>query len=151
MIRSTVTGSAELRYVAGKLRKAAARDLQVELSKAQREAFKPLAPEIRLEALAILPGGYGPTMANAVKVSVRSNLARATVTANIFARARKELRDVVAVNRGLLRHPLFGNRNRWYAQKVRAGFVTRAVNRLEDRIGRESTDALDRIVKEIAR
>lgn len=151
MIHSSITGSAELRYVAGKMRKQAARGLQLELGKAQREAFKPLAPEIRLEALAILPSGYGPVMANAVKVSVRSSLAQATVTAKVFARGRKELRDVTAVNRGLLRHPLFGNRLRWYAQKVRAGFVTKAANRLEDRIGHESVDALDRVVREIAR
>jgi hypothetical protein len=151
MLSMSVGGAAELRYIAARLRKTAAVGLRKELGKAQRQAFRPLEKEIKGEAGVSLPSGYAPPMARTVKVSVSTRLGEMAVTARIFARGRKELRDVASVNRGLLRHPLFGNRRYWFRQGVRPGFVDRPVRRLEDRIVRESRDALERVANEIVR
>jgi len=146
-------GGAELRYVAGKLRKAAARDLTRELRAGQRKAFRPLQPEIKAEAALSLPkrGGYAGIMSRAVKVSVRTGFGPNALTARIYARGRAEARDVVAVNDGLLRHPRFGDRQHWYAQRVRRGFVDRPVDRVADRVLGESAEAAERVLQQIAR
>jgi hypothetical protein len=148
-----ISGGAELRYVAGKLRKAAARDLTRELRSGQRAAFRPLQPEIKAEAAATLPkrGGYAGVMSRAVKVSVRTGIGKNALTARVYARGRAEARDVVAVNNGILRHKLFGNRRHWYAQRVRTGFVDRPADRLADRVLNESAEAVGRVLQQIAR
>jgi hypothetical protein len=55
------------------------------------------------------------------------------------------------VDAGTLRHPLYGNRRRWFTTRVRAGFVDRPVKDLSRRIADESLDALERIGREITR
>jgi hypothetical protein len=150
LISTTVTGGAELRYVAGRLRKAAARDLTRELRAGQRAAFRPLEREIKVSAAARLPGAYGPLMAKAVKVSLRRG-GGAVYVARVYARGKAELRDVRAVNGGTLRHPLFGDRNRWYATRVRPGFVDRPVDHLMDRVLEQSAQAAERVLQSIAR
>jgi hypothetical protein len=144
---------AELRYVAGKLRKAAARDLTRELRKGQRAAFRPLQKEIKAEALATLPkaGGYNVTMSRAVKVTVTTGTGKKALTARIYATGKADARDVRKVNDGILRHPLFGNRKNWHTTKVRAGFVDRPIDRLSDQVLKESADAVQRVLDSIAR
>lgn len=156
-------GGAELRYVAGKLRKAAARDLTRELRSGQRKAFRPLQPEIKAEAAATLPkrGGYAAVMSRAVKVSVRTGFGPNALTARIYARGKTEARDVVAVNDGILRHKLFGKatyrsrageiKSGWSTTRVRRGFVDRPVDRLADRVLNESAEAAERVLETIAR
>jgi hypothetical protein len=150
MITASVRGGAELRYVAGRLRKAAARDLTRELRAGQRSALRPLQREIKVEAAATLPGGYGPLMAKAVRVSLRRG-GGAVFVARVYARGRAELRDVRAVNGGTLRHPLFGNRGHWYTTRVRPGFVDRPADRVMDRVLDECAEAVERVLTSIAR
>ena len=150
MIGVGITGAAECRYVAGKLRKAAARDLTRELRRGLREAAAPLQPEIKSEAAATLPSGYGSVMAKAVKVTTRVRFGGSPqLTIRVYARGRKEERDVRAVNAGTLRHPLYGNRRHWYATRVRPGFVDRPIDRLGEEVSDRALDALDRIAAEI--
>lgn len=151
----SISSGAELRYVAGQLRKAAARDLTRELRKGQRAAFRPLQKEIKAEALATLPKSrpthYGAIMSKAVKVSVTTGTGRTALTARVYARGKVEHRDVAAVNAGRLRHPVFGNRKKWVMQRVRPGFVDRPADRLADQVLRESADAAQRVLDSIAR
>lgn len=146
----------ELRYVAGLLRKAAARDLTRELRKGQRAAVRPLQREIKAEALATLPkrGQYNVTMSRAVKVSVTTGTGRKALIARIYARGKVEHRDVVAVNAGRLRHPFWGRwikGNRNHEQRIRPGFADRPIDRLSDQVLKESADAAERVLKSIAR
>ncbi len=151
--RLSGASGAELRYLAGKLRKAAARDLTRELRQGQRKAVRPLQKEIKAEALATLPkhGGYNVTMSKAVKVSVTTGTGRNALTIRVYAAGKADARDVRAVNAGILRHPLFGHRKSWHTTKVRAGFVDRPVDRLSDQILRESAEAAERVLESIAR
>ena len=144
---------AELRYVAGQLRKAAARDLTRELRKGQRAAFRPLQREIKAEALATLPkaGGYNVVMSKAVKVTITTGTGAKALTARIYATGKGDARDVKRVNDGVLRHPLFGRRTSWHTTKVRAGFVDRPIDRLADQVLKESADAVQRVLDSIAR
>lgn len=146
MIR--MKGAAELRYVATLVERQRVAGLKKELSRAQRQAFAPLLPAIKAEAVT-LPSGYAPTMARTVKLSVRRR--GLSTTAEVYARGRRKERDVRSVDAGQLRHPLFGNRNHWFVTRVRSGFVDRPVKDLGRRIATESLDALERVANEIAR
>ena len=150
MLDIQITGAVELRYVAGLLRKAGLKDLEKERRKAQRDAVKPLQREIRTEAAATLPGEYARLMARAIRVTVQFG-GSAVLTGRVYARGKREMRDVRAVNNGVLRHPVFGNRSRWAAQAVRPGFVTRAVDRTWDRVYRASDEAHRKYLERIAR
>ena len=159
----TMTSGAELRYVAGLLRKAAARDLTRELRKGQRAAFRPLQKEIKAEAAATLPkrGGYNVVMSRAVKVSVTTGTGRNALTARVYATGKREQRDVRRVNAGILRHPTFGRRtikkkdgtvkSMWQEQRIRSGFVDRPADKLADQVLKESADAVERVLDQIAR
>jgi hypothetical protein len=152
VIRSGITGGAELRRVAANLRKGQARDLTVELRKGQRKAYAPLQAEVKANAAAMLPGAYAAVMAKSVKVSVRSRFsAGAVITARVYARGKAELRDVRAVNAGAVRHPLFARRSRWYVTRITPGFVDLAADRVADRVLSESADAAERVLMKIAK
>ena len=147
------TSGAELRYLAGKLRKAAARDLTRVLKRAQREAVKPLQREIKAEALATLPkrGLYNQIMSRAVKTSVTGGTPGKRLIVRVYARGKAEERDVKRVNDGILRHPVFGHRKTWKTTRVRPGFVDRPVDKLADQVLDKSADEVKLLLEEIAR
>lgn len=125
------------------------RDLRVEMRKAQLAAFKPLRTAIKAQAATTLPSGYAPIMSRSVRVSVRD--AGPDVFAVVYARGKKEARDVASVNQGALRHPLFRNRDHWFVTRVRPGFVERPAKELGEDIAKNALDAAERITREIAR
>jgi hypothetical protein len=148
------SSAAELRYLAAKFRKAAARDLTRVLKRAQREAVKPLQKAIKEEALATLPkrGGYSVVMAKAVKVSASGGTPGRPLIVRIYARGKTEERDVRQVNAGILRHPVFGVwRRRVPPTRVRPGFVDRPVDKLADEVLKRSADEVGKLLEEIAR
>lgn len=155
MLDLALYGSArEMRLVASLLRKAHYQDLAKDRQKGYRAAFRPLEREVKLEASATLPkaGGYAPLMARAVKVQIRIDTATKIVaSARVFARGKKELRDVVAINNGRIRHPVYGNRARWSVTTVRPGFVTRPFDRTVKRAVDEADKAHQRWVERMAR
>lgn len=151
--------SVEARHLAIRLRKAAARDLQREVRSAKVRSVQPLQAEIKTEAVRTLPSGYGPLMGKDVRVSTQTR--GSTLQVRVFARGRTELRDVRAINGGVLRHKLFGRstyfdragrkRSGWFAQRVRPGFVDRPVDDLADRVLREAAHGVGEVLQKIAR
>lgn len=149
-----VFGQAELKKVAGLLREADRRDLERELRASQRRAFSGLEKSVKKSALEFLPhrGGYASTMFATVRVEIVTRLSgRVTVRARVFARGSKELRDVASVNRGRLRHPLFGNRLHWYDTRVKPGFVDSAASRVPDAAVREGIRGVERVIRKITK
>ena len=110
-VGGSIKGRAELREVITKLEVSAPAELEKDLLAGTREALKPIRADVKAEALAKLPkrGGYAALLARSVKVSTRVTggnkiVARVSVTAS----GKREKRDLPAVNRGVLRHPVFG-------------------------------------------
>lgn len=72
---------------------------------------------------AFMPSGYAPTLAGSL--AIRTTSRRETVSVVVLAPTRGvKGRAVRKLEVGVLRHPLFGNRRRWYDQRVRAGFAS---------------------------
>lgn len=135
---SRVTGAAQLRQLEVRLLKAGP-----ELDRNVAEELKKTAPvvagEIRKQAITHMPArhGYGRTLAKALDFHAQIFVGRG-MTMTVWANGRPRRRDLPTLNRGILRHPLFGNRSHWYSQTrgVKRGFVTDGVRRSEGRIVR---------------
>jgi hypothetical protein len=57
--------------------------------------------------------------------------------------------DVRSLDRGRLRHPLYGNRRHWYDQKVTPGWFTKTLQRQAERVRRELIGVLTDISKKL--
>src|ERR1041385_4302888 len=98
-------------------------------------------------------GGRSPTtrpfrasIAAAVRISVRTTgtpgarvwLDRSLLPPDLPVGAVNQLNDL-----GRLRHPVFGNKKRWAAQRTTSGFWTKTVRAHQDRMTREMERVVD--------
>lgn len=146
-----VTGGAELRKVRNRLRQVGDKGLGKEMGKALRAAARPLQPAIRKEAIVAMPSGYGPTLSKSLRfrTAIKETRHTAAVTVRVHGDGRREKRMVPALNRGRLRHPLYGNRGYWYDQRVRPGFVDRPADRLMPEMARQMNAVISYVADQI--
>lgn len=153
MIGGGVKGQAELRHVQGLLTVSPQR-LQANMVTGIRGEMRKVQPEVKTEA-GTLPkrGGYARVMAAAIKAATSVRTAGHVIRASVkvSAQGKAAERDVATINAGRLRHPLFRNRKHWFTTRVRPGFVTRPVKRLEDRITDVARNARDDVAGKIVR
>jgi len=58
--------------------------------------------------------------------------------------------DLPALDRGKLRHPLFGDREHWYEQKVRKGWWTKSLTKAANtRVRKELVGAVERTLRSL--
>jgi hypothetical protein len=86
------------------------------------KATRPAQREITGHLERYLPDRYAAELRREMKVSAGAAVGRGRVGVRVQAAARKS--GLGALNSGRLRHPLFGNRERWYTQRVRRGFFS---------------------------
>lgn len=153
MLDFQVRGAAQLR--------AAARQLGIEAAALRRGASRALERGVRglrtsiPAAAARLPSGYAPVMAADVAVSTSVRLAGRdpSISVRVWAEGAPagDHRDVTAVDAGMLRHPLFGNRDRWYDQAVRPGFASEPFANTRPDILAEIEKEWDQMVSRVER
>lgn len=115
-----------------------------------------------------MPSGYAPVLARSLRfrTQVRASHSTARVLFRVYGDGRREQRDVAALNKGTLRHPVFGRTrplkrhakhratskaNPWVPQKVRKGFVDRPADRLTPEVARQMQAVVDWVGDQIAR
>jgi len=126
------------------------RELNEALKKRVRPVLEPLKKDIPATAARYMPSGYGPLLARSTKVYIRVGSGAAfKATVRVMATGKREQRDVVARNRGELRHPLFGNRRRWYMTRARPAFVDVPVEQAHHRVVDAAEKARDDIADHI--
>jgi hypothetical protein len=135
MVDVSISGASELRRVAAQLR-AEHRSLQRKVTAGTRKAIRPLEQAIRAEIPHRMPHRYAAVLEGAIKVAISIRSATG-IRLTIKAMGRRVQRDVNARNLGSLRHKLFGDRNHWYDQAIRPGFVTDPVRASAEDIYRE--------------
>jgi hypothetical protein len=118
----TVRGEEKLAKIAGAVQRFAP-DLRKELLREIRTGVKPILEEIRDEAEETLPrrGGLADLVAGA-KYGVRTRTFGKE--AGVRVEGRLPGHDINSVDRGSLRHPVFGRKS-WVQQPVRPGFFSR--------------------------
>lgn len=148
-----VTGSAQLHHVMQVLRETGNEGLGKGMAAGLRLAAGQLTPAVLAEVPRSMPRGYAPVLSKSLqfRTEVRAFKHVARVTWRVYGDGQKERRDVPGLNRGTLRHPLFGNRQWWVDQKVRRGFVDRPVDRLGPVASRQMQIVVDKVAEKIAR
>lgn len=116
-------GAEDFLRVSKALKAAGDKELRKELNKSLREAAKPIIKATRAAALEQLPkrGGLAAQVAREPqRVQVRTGAKTAGVRI-VVGRRRGGAR---MADQGLVRHPLFGDREHWYTTKVPEGWFT---------------------------
>lgn len=128
--------------------------LRKELNKAIQLATRPIVKEIRVEARMTLPraGGLNRYVARSsikTKKYTGSNPGVVIRASKTKSAGGKKV-DIRRINKGSLRHPLYGNRRNWYLQAVPPGFWSRPTNRAAKRTRKELKKAMSRIARRIS-
>lgn len=112
---------AKLERVAAAVRASGNKELRRELEKGLRRAVRPMQKTFRAGALGYLPfrGGLAEWVASDMRFRTSVSVGERT---RLRIRASLPGHDLPAINRGRLRHPVFGNRENWVLQLVRPHF-----------------------------
>ncbi|SRR6266581_3151826 len=148
-------GPYQLRKLSARLREAGeeGKGLRRELYKAVSAAARPLAAEIKNvgHLRPYMPDRYADVLAADMSVTTVKRTGRDPGVA-IKAKGRaKPKRHLKRLDGGKLLHPLFGDRERWFAQTkaVHAGFFTDPARRAAPGIRREVLAAMHETGKKI--
>lgn len=145
----TVQGADDLARLSRRLKEAGDKDLNRELRKGIQRATKPLKEAAKRSARERLPkrGGLNEWVAKS-KFSVRTSSSQRSARVRLVASRGKT--DERAINRGRLRHPVFGNRKVWVTQDVTPGWFTKPMVEGLAPVQREVLKVMDDITKKVA-
>lgn len=152
MLDVKVIGSEDLRRVAKTIRQRGAKEIQKEMLKGIRDATKQVGQEVRKDLPSHLPDRYAQVLGKALRFTTRTKTSgwpEITVTAR--AKGKVQPRAIAAINRGTLRHPLYGNRKHWYAQRVTPKFFDTPAERVLRDVQRAAAKAVERAAAQLER
>jgi hypothetical protein len=153
-----VVGAATLHRVAAQMRAEGRKDLSRAMSTALSKATEPVKRSIKESAAATMPreGGYAAALDKSLRFRMqrRGSGDTAAVTLVTYADGTSERRDVVALEAGRLRHPVFGrsrpgsrkgerHANPWAVTSIRAGFHKRGTDHAADEAQRQLESVIE--------
>ena len=145
-----VRGAEDFFKLSKALKAAGRTELRRELNKRMRRAARPLIPLAREEARRVLPqsGGLAEQVAHApMRVQVRTGLQ----TYGVSIVVGKDRSGARAANRGLIRHPVFGNREKWVDQVVPADWFDGSMRRNAPHVRPAVLQAVESVMRDIVR
>jgi len=86
----------------------------------------------------------------AARFAVRAKGGRSAAIRIVVTPSKGKSLDLNSLDRGRLRHPLFGNRDHWYSQAVPPGWFTAPMRSHVDGVRREVLRAVDEVVRQLA-
>ena len=141
---------AKLSALQHRLKAAGAKDLQRELTKALKDAAKPLADAERRAALA-LPSAHGDgTLRRQLAAGVAVSVTKTDRNPGVRVRDRAKLAKATQARRGW-RHPVYGHRSTWVTEILGPGWFTDTANRHRDDVVKKVREAVDRVARKIAK
>jgi hypothetical protein len=153
-VEISVTGAEEFGALARRLRQAGRSDLRLELTRAVREAGKPVKDAAKVNVLALPAHGPKHTglrgrVARTVKLSVRTSGGGVGVRVSAGPAGTDVGRLARHMNVGRWRHPVYGNRNAWVTQTMPPGWFDRATEHAAPKARQEIQDAMRRVREQI--
>ncbi len=125
--------------------KAARRRLEPEVAKEIRSTVVPrLRAAIQQSAATRLPRRGGLAASSAASTRTTVSGARGEIRIRTRNRYREDQLD-----RGIVRHPVYGNRNVWVTQPITPGWWTIPVEQYRDDIAEAADDAVARVCRSI--
>jgi PhoPQ-activated pathogenicity-related protein len=113
------------------------------------EETKPTRLKVKASALSELPqrGGLNKWVAR----TPSANTDFRDKSAGVRIQMQKKGHDIASLNRGRLRHPVFGHRSTWVQQSIAPGFFTKPIQDDADDLKRRISAALDKYMDELGR
>lgn len=136
-----------LRDLARDLREAGRKDLKKAMTREIRDEAKPAIAAVKENARTSLPraGGLAALIARS---RFRTSIKTGKNTAGVQIVA-KDSHDIRAINRGKVRHPVWGNRKVWVLQSVEPGWFDEPIEDRADAMREAIARAVDRTLREL--
>ena len=131
------------------LHNAATKEMRTNLRKIMAEETKPTRTKIKKSALDTLPARGGAAKRFAKLPTQNTDFREKSAGVKIVLKRKGS--DLQSLDKGRLRHPLFGNRKHWYEQSVAAGFFTKPIEEDADDLKRRISGRIDKYVNELER
>jgi hypothetical protein len=147
-----IEGSEKLGALSDALRRYGTAGLEKELFDGIERAVQPLVAAVKKSLKTYLPDRYAEAVAvSLVERAVRLAGSNPGVRLTASAKTRRgKQRDLVSLNKGRLRHPLYGDREWWFDQEVKKGFWDEPLLDESDAVREELVKVLDNIARELA-
>ncbi len=144
-----VTGAEQLVRLSAAVKLYGDKELRKDMLRGLRAAAKPMVASIKEEALSDLPhtGGLNEWVAKS-RISPRTRTTGKS--AGVRISGAKSGHDLEAINRGRVRHPVYGH-NRWVSETVSSGWWERGALREADVVRRDLLVAMEEVAAKIAR
>lgn len=143
----------ELKAKAAELR-LAARRLQGRVVRAADRAVQgSFLPALVATTPQFMPSGYAPTLVSDLRADTSTSIVRSPgVTIRVYApTGGPKGRDVYRLEKGQLKHPVFGNRSVWRTTRTKPGFAKAALRSTRVVIVRAIDKEVDEIARELGR
>lgn len=121
---------------------AGTKQLKTELLAAGRRLDRKVTTAVRAHAVSDLPraGGLNVYTSKRLQFTTTSQVSAKGFRFRFTTIGKVDIR---ALNSGALRHPVYGNTDRWVKQNIRPGFVDRALDEMSEDIRAEFLQAVD--------
>lgn len=131
------------------LEKAGRRELRATLRKIITTETKPARRELRDVTRAALPkkGGLSKWAGKMPALTIHESGPSVGATIKLGRKGH----DFKALDRGRVRHPLFGNRDHWYMEGIDSGWWEEAAKRLQPQVQQAVADGLRKYMDDVAR
>lgn len=147
-----VEGAAQFEKVAHRLKDLGDKDLTKALRQGIKKATEPIRLDVQQAATRDLPkrGGLNRWVAasNFSVSTTTGKTPRVRLTGKRKNAGGKQS-DLAALDRGQLRHPVFGNRKVWVLQQVRPGWFSKTVNSDIDNVRSEVNAAVEDVARRL--
>jgi hypothetical protein len=153
VIDARITGAQQLREVAAHIRNTGDKGLGRQFGRALEKAVEPLKKSIADSAERTMPSGYAPTLSRSLKHrrTTKTDTRQGTVRLATYGEGHKQRRDLPALEKGNLRHPVFGrSRSPWVQQRIRAGFHERGTEKAGGEAEKQILVVVDDYVQRLA-
>lgn len=147
MIR--VEGGEDFSRVARELKDAGRQDLRKEMFRALQSSTKPARQQVLDDIPDFMPGDYAATLAGDLRLSATAKGGK-DPSIRMRAKGKRKNRFVAMYERGNLRHPLYGNRGRWFNQSIEPGWFSAPLRAQAPQINEQLTEAMQRVAQQIA-
>lgn len=144
-----VEGAEQLARVAGAATGAGPK-FRKELLAGIRKQGKPVITDVKAEAVSTLPAGGGLNDFIA-KSSFGVRTRTSGKQAGIRVVATKKNHDIESINKGIARHPLWGNKGHWFNTPVKPGFFDRPIEGRAPEFARGIHVVMDDLLRDIKR
>lgn len=124
--------------------------MRKELHKGVKKAARPLIPKAKQEAKSRLPQ-RGGLAAQIAKEPARTQVRTGSRNFGVRIVIGKKKGGAWAANRGVIRHPVFGNREVWVEQKVQPGWFDDPMKESAKDIREDIRAAMNDVVDKVAR